>query len=67
MSNKIDLGKLTDREILILVASNQNEDRERLNNHGRRILRIERIALIGSGVMIAIKAGVEWFTIKIKP
>mgnify|MGYP001577335489 CR=1 FL=1 len=62
----VDLGALSDREILILVASNQKHDRKRLDSHGNRIVRIERILLIGSGVLLAAKAGMEWFTLRVK-
>ena len=61
----IDLGKLSDREILVLVASNQKKNHGRLNRHGERIQRIERIMLIGSGVVLAVKIGVEWFRVQL--
>ncbi len=66
MNDDIELGKLSDREILILLASNSKSVGRKLENHGTRILRIERIMLIGSGMLLAVKAGVEWFSIRIK-
>ncbi len=53
----IDFSSMKDREILILVARNQRDDHKRLNNHGKRLQKIEGIVLVGSVAFTAAGAG----------
>ncbi len=41
MSDDIDLGKLSDRELLVLLAQGQKVFNTRLNDHGGRIRTLE--------------------------
>ena len=62
----IDLGKLSDREILISVAIGQRTDRERLNDHGRRLRVLEGLAKTATGAITIIGAVAGWFKISAK-
>ena len=55
MSDQIDFGKLTDREILILLARGQEVYESRLNDHGRRLRALEafRNWAAGAGAVAA--------------
>lgn len=64
--NKPDFGHLTDREILIVVATEQSTIQSRLNDHGKRIRVLEGLAktISGMGIVAAIVAG--WFKVNAK-
>lgn len=66
MSDDIDLGKLSDREILVLVASSQNNFKDRLNDHGKRIRVLEGVAKTATGAVAIIGIVVGWFKIQAK-
>ena len=58
MSDDIDLGKLTDREILVLLASGQKITHTRLNDHGDRLRKLEAIRNWAGGVGAAAAAAI---------
>lgn len=55
MADQIDFGKLSDREILILMAKGQETYESRLNDHGRRLRALEafRNWATGAGAVAA--------------
>lgn len=63
MSDELDLGKLSDREILISLAIGQRTDRERLNDHGKRLRVLEGLAKTATGALAIVGIVGGWFKI----
>lgn len=63
MNDDIDLGKLSDREILILLASQQKTVVGRLNDHGQRLRVLEGFAKTATGAIAIIGIVVGWFKV----
>lgn len=64
--NKPDFGQLTDREILITLATQFTTSQERLNDHGKRIRVLEGLAKTATGLGIAAGVVIGWFRISAK-
>ena len=64
----IDIGKLSDREILVLLASGQKTINDRLSNHGERLRALEtfRNVLAGGGTVIAAVVAALKLTVLVK-
>lgn len=67
MSDKIEFGKLSDREILILLAEGQKVYEARLNDHGKRLRALEtfRNWATGAGAAAAGIAGLLKLNVRI--
>jgi hypothetical protein len=63
MGDDIDLGKLSDREILVLLASNQKTVHGRLNDHGQRLRFLEGVAKTATGAAAVVGFVIGWFKI----
>lgn len=44
---------MPDRTILILVARSQRESHRRLNDHGKRLRKVENVMMLGSAALTA--------------
>lgn len=61
-----DFGHLSDREILIIVATEQNTIQGRLHDHGKRLRVLEGLAKTATGAMAVIGLVAGWFRISAK-
>ena len=64
---KPDFGHLSDREILIVVATEQSSIQERLGDHGKRLRVLERFAGTATGAAAIIGIVMGWFKISARP
>ena len=64
--HEIDLGKLSDREILILLAQGQKVMHGRLNDHGSRLRALETFRNWAAGAGAAGAVIAAMFGIKLK-
>jgi hypothetical protein len=63
--NKPDFGQMSEREILIVVATEQNTIQQRLNDHGKRLRVLEGLAKTATGLGIAAGVVVGWIKLKV--
>ena len=64
MDEDINVGQLTDREILVLLAHGQKTTNTRLNNHGERIKILEGVAKMATGAIAIVSIVAGWFKIQ---
>lgn len=64
--NKPDFGKLTEREILIIVATDMAVVQGRLNDHGQRLRFLEGMAKTASGALAIVGVVVGWMKISVR-
>ena len=63
---KPNFGHLSDREILIIVATEQATIQERLNDHGQRLRFLEGLAKTATGALAIVGVVVGWMKISVR-
>lgn len=64
--NKPDFGKLSEREILIIVATDMTTVQGRLNDHGKRLRFLEGLAKTATGAIAIVGIVVGWMKINVR-
>jgi hypothetical protein len=62
--DKTDFGQLSDREILIIVATEQHTIQQRINDHGQRLRVLEGFAKTAAGAVAIASVIVGWFKVE---
>lgn len=62
--DEINIGQLSDREILVLLAHGQKTTNHRLNDHGDRLKILEGLAKTATGALGIVGLVAGWFRVQ---